>query len=65
MRLVIVPNELRDAINDSIDRARVRAGISALELSDSRPTIYQALLEYFDEHGTVPDIDLKRNEGPT
>jgi len=57
MRMVIVPNELRDAINAKLD-----AAITACpDAANDRDALYNQLLAYFDEHGEVPDFDLAKN----
>ena len=57
MRMVIVPNELRDAINAKLDTAIAACPDAAKD----RDTLYKQLLTYFDEHGEVPDFDLAKN----
>jgi len=56
MRLVIVPYNLRIAIYEAIDKQ--------LELcQEARPDreyFYQALLEYFDKHGIIPDFKIEK-----
>lgn len=59
MRLVIVPNHVRDAINDALDRKLVLWP----EAAGDREKLYQQLLAYFDEFGVVPDFAItKRKE---
>lgn len=55
MRLVVVPNSLRDAINEKLD-----AAIAACPGSEvDRETLFTTLLAYFDEHGVIPDFSIK------
>lgn len=56
MRCVIVPNELRDAIHKKIDEAAV--GLPPA-FEENREAIYQTVLEYYDEHGVIPDFKLQ------
>lgn len=57
-RLVVVPNSLADAINAKLDLA-----IAACpEAAKDREVLYGQLLEYFDEHGVIPDFSLQKNE---
>jgi hypothetical protein len=55
MRIVVVPNQVRDAINKAIDEKLDGRPISAEERED----VYNALLAYFDDHGCIPDFDLR------
>ena len=52
--LVIVPDELADVINAKLDTAIAKVP----EAKEDRETLYQQLLEYFNEHGVVPDFEL-------
>jgi len=54
-RLVIVPNDLRDKIHTAIDEALGGRPCS----NEDREILYGQLLDYFDEHGCIPDFDLK------
>lgn len=59
-RLVIVPNDLRDKINAAIDQA-----LDGRPCDDaSREVIYGQLLEYFDDHGELPDFTLSPKAEP-
>lgn len=53
-RTVIVPNYVRDAINVAIDAALKHAPNAAPD----RDIFYQTLLNYFDEHGEIPEFSL-------
>lgn len=53
--LVIVPNQLRDAINAAIDKELAGRPCDPAE----RLEIYHALLSYFDRHGTIPEFTLR------
>ncbi len=59
MTIVIVPNVLRDKI-----RRRILEAIKGTELWCERRQVirvlYPQLLEYFDEHGTIPDFQVAR-----
>lgn len=53
---VVVPNHVRDAINAKIDE-KIKGHPEAAK---ERGRIYDQLLRYYDEHGTVPDFTLTR-----
>jgi len=55
MALCIVPNDLRDAIYKKIDEQLV----DRPALVEHRESIYLDLLNYFDEHGVIPDFSLQ------
>jgi len=55
-KMVIVPNSLRDAINAKLDAALA----SCPDAVKDRDALYSQLLDYFDEHGEVPDFTLDR-----
>lgn len=55
--MTIVPNVLRDKINLKLDEAFLKVP----EASQYRDVFYQQLLEYFDEHGEIPEFDLVPN----
>jgi hypothetical protein len=48
---VVVPNDLRDAINAQLDAALV--GLPQLSEED-RAHLYAQLLDYVDQHGALP-----------
>lgn len=54
--IVIVPNHLRDAINEKLDAAFKEVP----EAEKDRDVLYHKLLEYFDEHGVIPDFKLQK-----
>jgi len=56
MSLVIVPNSLRDAINEKIDTALLECP----EAAPDRDYFYSVLLNYFDEHGHIPEFRLQK-----
>ena len=58
MQLVIVPDSLRNAINAKLDAAIAEVPDAAKD----RDALYQMLLEYFDEHGVIPDFQLQKRE---
>lgn len=57
-RLVIVPNSLRDQIHAAIDKALAGRPCD----DETREHLYGQLLDYFDEHGTIPDFTLNALE---
>lgn len=59
--LLIVPNHVTEAINAKLDAARVAAGFDDDERWKSeRGFLFNSLLRYYDEHGTVPDFQLTK-----
>lgn len=57
-RLVVVPDSLRNDINDKLESAYQ-------DCPDARAdheALYADMLAYFDEHGGIPDITLKRRD---
>ncbi|HXI85335.1 MAG TPA: hypothetical protein VNL17_14735 [Verrucomicrobiae bacterium] len=56
MKIVIVPNELRDAINAHLDAAIARAPGAEMD----REYFYSVLLAFFDENGYLPDFTLEK-----
>lgn len=58
MRLVIVPNVLRDAIFAKLDAAIAACPEAAAE----RETLYEQLLAYYDEHGVIPEFTVTPKE---
>lgn len=57
MRVRIIPNDLADAISAKLDAAIAECPDAA----GDRDVLYNQLLDYFDEHGVVPDFSLQRN----
>ena len=57
-RIIIVPNALSDAINEQLDAAYLSCPGAAID----REQHYQIMLNYFDEHGTLPEFELKKKE---
>lgn len=55
MSYVIVPNYISDAIYAKVDAAIANAPDAAPD----REYFYGLLLKYFDEHGSIPDFELK------
>jgi len=55
MSFVIVPNALRDAIYAKVDAAIA----GAPDAAPDRDYFYGVLLDYFNEHGVIPDFELK------
>ena len=58
MSLGIVPNFLRDAINEKLDKAYKEKPEAEID----RQYHYKALLEHFDEHGVIPDFSFGNNK---
>lgn len=50
----VIPNSLRDAINAKLDAAIAECPAAEKD----REVLYGQLLDYFDEHGAVPDFSL-------
>ena len=58
MPIVIVPNVLADAINKRLDDAFLLCP----EAVKDRDHLYHQLLEYFDEHGIIPEFEIKKKD---
>lgn len=58
MPIVVVPNSLRDKINEKLDAAYLAVPEAAVD----RELHYQVLLNHFYEHGVIPTFELKKNE---
>lgn len=56
MTIVIVPNYVSAAINAKLEAAFAEVPNAVKD----REALYQHLLNYFNEHGTVPDFSLVR-----
>ena len=56
MRMVIVPNSLRDAIMEKLDTEIAKHP----DAEKDREVLYGQLLSYFDEHGVIPEFSLER-----
>jgi hypothetical protein len=54
MRMVIVPNCVRDAIDAALDKAIAECPGAQRD----REMLFGQLLDYFDEHGVVPDFRI-------
>ena len=54
-RLVIVPNEVSDAIDAALDKALAVVPDAAKD----RNYFYQVLLDHFDKYGEVPEFSLE------
>lgn len=52
--MFIVPNYVRDALQAAIDKALDGRPIEA----DEREHVYCMILEYYSEHGVIPDFSL-------
>ena len=55
MTCVIVPNSLSAAIYKKVDAAIA----GAPDAAPDREYFYGVLLDYFNEHGEIPDFELK------
>ena len=58
MGAYIVPNSLRDQIYGKIDAELEKVP----EAASDREYFYHQLLEFFNEHGYVPEFGLHRND---
>ncbi len=56
MRIVILHDSLRDAINRRLDIELERVPDAASD----RDALFDMLLEYYDEHGQIPDFTLEK-----
>lgn len=56
--LVIVPNTLRDAIHRKLDE---QIALNPDAEKDREP-LYSQLLDYFNEHGVIPDFSLAKKD---
>lgn len=56
--IVIVPNSLRDAINEKLDAAYLEVPEAAIE----REFHYHALLDYFNDYGELPEFRLEKRK---
>ena len=56
--LVIVPDSLRDAINKKLDAALAECP----DAEKDREHLYGQLLDYFNEHGVIPDFTLGKTQ---
>lgn len=56
--LVIVPNELRDAINAKLDKAIAECPGAEID----RQELFRQLLTYYNDHGVIPDFSVKPKE---
>lgn len=58
MLIIIVPDILSDAINEKLEKAF----LVFPEARKDRDVLFHELLEYFDEHGEIPEFELKKKE---
>lgn len=59
MRVVVVPNKLRDAIQD-----KMRAKLNGRRITDADfEHLYTELLNYYDTHGVIPEFDITLKDG--
>lgn len=56
LRTVLVPNYVSDAINHRLDTAIAETA----EAANDREYLFNCLLDYFDEHGTLPEFSLQK-----
>lgn len=59
MNIVIVPNFLRNAINEKLDTAITKCP----DAKKDREILYNQLLSYFNEHGELPEFEIIKNKG--
>lgn len=52
---VIVPNEIRDAINSKLDPQLKKFP----QLEKDREEIFNQILGYYDENGSIPDFNIE------
>jgi hypothetical protein len=52
----VIPNSLRDAINEKLDNAFAGMDVKA----EDRESVYNQLLNYFDEHGYIPEFEITK-----
>ena len=52
--MMIVPNVLNEAINNKLDEAFAKVP----EAEKDRDALYHDLLDYFNDHGALPEFDL-------
>ena len=52
----VIPNVLRDKINEKLDTAF----LACPDAAKDRDVLYLQLIDYFDEHGVIPDFELQR-----
>lgn len=55
MSIVIVPNHISDAIYAKVDEAIAKCPDAAPD----REFFYGRILSYFDQHGEIPEFELK------
>lgn len=58
MRVVLVPNELREEIYRRVDEALKEHPAAVTD----REHFYNALLAHFDEHGEIPEFSIQPKE---
>lgn len=56
MNIVIVPNFVSDTINAALDRKLALFP----EAEKDRAHLYSQLIEYYNEHGVVPDFSITK-----
>ncbi len=61
MKLLIVPDSLRNGINKALNEAYAKCPEAPVE---ERELHYQFLINFFDENGYVPEFELKQREHP-
>ena len=57
-RIVIVPDELYEALQSRLDAEIAKVPDAAKD----RDHLYRQLLAYVDEHGKIPDFSLERKK---
>ena len=58
MSFLIVPNDISSAINAKLDVAFQECP----EAKVDREMMYDQLLDFYDNHGRIPDFELKKKE---
>ena len=58
MKIAIIPDSLRAAIDEKLDKAYAQIPEAAID----REIHYHYLLNYFDEHGVIPDFEFFKRD---
>ena len=58
MSFLIVPTAISSAINAKLDAAFQECP----EAKEDRRVLYEQLLDFYDEHGYVPNFELEKKE---
>ena len=58
MKIVVVPDSLREAINEKLDAAFEQAAVEPKP--EERESTYSSLLAHFNEHGEIPEFTITK-----